>query len=384
MFDPESAVVEALTSETLKVPPYPAVAMRLSKLLAKPDFMMDDVVKVLASDPTLAARVMGAANSSAVRGNGQEIESLSEAVRRIGSKRLSRIALASGVADAATAAGPLQELKSLVWRQSLCCAFVAQQVAPLRSLDSERAFLIGLLQGFGSTVVLGALEDACASHAAEAGQAPEAWLQIVARREAQAGAFLAKQWQLPQAIAEGLGSSREVTPMRELVRSARQVVSLMERHPRVEQQHLAGLVPSPEEQKALLLLLPKLPDVVSALEGGDSKTRASVEKLILKSNSVRTPEADSFNVLVFKGKQAIEFRGAIADRNTLALRGTQPLAENWLAKVEIEHDPKLVVWLRVTRCVPVEGGYAVEAQPFALNGDEAQYWAGLVSEAGVG
>lgn len=383
MFDPEIAVVEILTSGRLKVPPYPAVALRLNTLLANSDFSMTEVIEVLGADPALAARVIGCANSAALRGSGREINSLSEAVSRIGAKQLAQVALASGVADSACQGGPLQEIKFLVWRHSLCCGFVAQELAPHRSLASDQAFLIGLLQGFGSTVVLGALEEVCAQNPGQALKSQSGWLQLVARRQAAAGVYLAKQWELPAAIAAELNvkPSAELSPIQQLVATARQVVSLMEQRASVTDADLAPLVRDLAERQALLKLLPELPGIVNELAGSSPGRAGKADKLILKSSSVRQVAVElGLTVLVQQAKKTLEYQGAIVDRNTLILRGQQPLQENWLAKLALQAEPPLELWMRVTRTVPDGDGYAMDAQPFALNGDVQTRWATLVAK----
>ena len=104
------ALAQVVTQGDFTVPPYPAVALRLRRVLESDRHGIADVVKVIATDPALAATVLAAANS-ALFGNGSAITSLSAAVGRLGERALGALAIVSGMGAAAVAGGVLLDVK---------------------------------------------------------------------------------------------------------------------------------------------------------------------------------------------------------------------------------------------------------------------------------
>src|SRR5258706_5565130 len=131
-----AALTELVMRGDFAVPPYPAVALRLRRLLERPNYGVGEVADVIAADAALAASVLGTANSALYRSGDAEIASLSRAVNRLGARTVSAIAVAAGVGQAATQGGQLFDVKYRVWRRSITSALTCQKLAPLRGLDA--------------------------------------------------------------------------------------------------------------------------------------------------------------------------------------------------------------------------------------------------------
>jgi HD-like signal output (HDOD) protein len=93
----QRALTHVVSRGDFVVPPYPAVALRLQRLLGKDGYGVGDVAEVIAADAALAATVLAAANS-ALLGGASPITSLSRAVNRLGARTVTefRIELAYG------------------------------------------------------------------------------------------------------------------------------------------------------------------------------------------------------------------------------------------------------------------------------------------------
>ena len=60
----QRALTDVVSRGDFVVPPYPAVAMRLQRLLAREGYGVGEVADVIAADAALAATVLAAANSA--------------------------------------------------------------------------------------------------------------------------------------------------------------------------------------------------------------------------------------------------------------------------------------------------------------------------------
>src|ERR1700761_5624005 len=78
----EKALLAMMDAGAVKIPPYPAVALKLNQVLARPDFGLSDIIAVLSADQSLVASVLRAANSAYF--NRGEVTSLQQAVLRVG------------------------------------------------------------------------------------------------------------------------------------------------------------------------------------------------------------------------------------------------------------------------------------------------------------
>ena len=130
------ALASVVSTGDFTVPPYPAVALRLQKMLASDRYSTAQVAAVIAADAALAATVLAAANS-ALLGVGPVITNLNGAINRLGARTVGAIAVASGVSSAAVSAGVLLDVKFRVWRRTMICALACQRLAPARALATR-------------------------------------------------------------------------------------------------------------------------------------------------------------------------------------------------------------------------------------------------------
>src|SRR5258708_1695564 len=114
MLDPiEEALRAVIERGAFKVPPYPAVALKLGEIVRRQSFGLPDILAVLSSDQSLVADVLRCANSAFF--NRGQVTSLQQAVLRIGADEVGRLALAAGLASQIRSPGSLQILKRQIW-----------------------------------------------------------------------------------------------------------------------------------------------------------------------------------------------------------------------------------------------------------------------------
>jgi HD-like signal output (HDOD) protein len=199
----QRALTEVVSRGDFTVPPYPAVAMRLQRLLAREGYGVGEVAEIVGADAALATTVLAAANS-ALLSAASAITSVSRAVNRLGARTVGSIAMASGVGAAALSTGVLFDVKFRVWRRGMTCALACQKLAPGRGLDAEEAFLAGLLHGFGRSIAVASLEQLLKTHQPPRPLSVHEWLNIAEQQRAALAHAVALSWELPEAIAKAV------------------------------------------------------------------------------------------------------------------------------------------------------------------------------------
>ena len=155
------AFVQALASELSKgkvdLPSFPDIALRVRKVLADEQVSQEQVVRVVGSEPALAARLMQIANSAAINFTGKQITELRTAINRMGHNmvRSASIAFAMSQLKKVDSLKGLEEPLDSLWRASAAVAAMSYAVAKRYSkVNPDTAMLAGLLHGIGKLYIL--------------------------------------------------------------------------------------------------------------------------------------------------------------------------------------------------------------------------------------
>jgi HD-like signal output (HDOD) protein len=146
-----------LAGESLELPSFPEVALRVRKALGNPDIAVDDVVRMVSAEPSLAVRLLQLANSVALNPGGQKITALRIAIARIGFNlaRSATIAFAMSQMRRADAWRGLERRFRELWEESAHLAAMSHAVAKrARGLVADQAMLAGMLHAVGKLFVL--------------------------------------------------------------------------------------------------------------------------------------------------------------------------------------------------------------------------------------
>jgi HD-like signal output (HDOD) protein len=160
--DPQAfAFVQALANELSKgkvdLPSFPNIALRVRKVLSDENVSQDNVVRVIGSEPALAARLMQIANSAALNYSGKPITELRTAISRMGFNmvRSAAIAFAMSQLKKVDALKGLEKPLDELWRRSAAVAAMSHAVARYFSkVNPDTALLAGLLHGIGQLYIL--------------------------------------------------------------------------------------------------------------------------------------------------------------------------------------------------------------------------------------
>ncbi len=151
------AMTRDLAAETLELPSFPDIAMRVRRALGDPDVVLDDMVRMVSAEPSLAVRLLQLANSVALNPTGQRVTTLRAAFARIGFNlaRSATIAFAMSQMRRAEAWRGLETHFRALWEDSAQLAAVSHAVARrVRGMNADQAMFAGMLNAVGKLFVL--------------------------------------------------------------------------------------------------------------------------------------------------------------------------------------------------------------------------------------
>jgi len=369
----ERALTDVVSRGDFVVPPYPAVALRLQRLLKREGYGVGEVADVLAADAALAATVLAAANS-ALLGVGAPITSLSRAVNRLGARTVGSIAVASGVGAVSVTSGVLQDVKFRVWRRAMTCALACQKLAGARGLVPEDAFLAGLLYGFGRSIAVASLEQLLKTHQPPRPLSASEWLNIAEQQRAALARAVAKNWQLPPSIADAItGAVHEKSELNELVLHADRVAGDLDAG-RMPQAHV------PAEIRLIDELIAALPGALEAFAppAPQPTTRPSPPSAMLaKPNHALDGElrAKSLAIADRRTKAAATLTCIAVAPTGVEVESSRPFQESSVVRLSVgEANSHFEPWFNVVLCVPSGSRYRVELELFSPTRETREQW----------
>jgi HD-like signal output (HDOD) protein len=146
-----------LSSGKVELPSFPDIALRVRKVLADDNVTPDKIVRVVSSEPALAARLLQIANSAALNFSGRAVTDLRTAVARMGFNmvRSAAIAFAMSQLKNVHALKGLERQLDELWHRSASVAAMSHVVARrLSKVNPDTALLAGLLHGVGELYIL--------------------------------------------------------------------------------------------------------------------------------------------------------------------------------------------------------------------------------------
>lgn len=215
--DRHTATPHARVQDILLLPPLPAIALKLLQLLGRDDCDVQELARLIEQDPGLAARIVGIANS-AYFARPTPVCSVADAIVRVLGLNLVR-GIAIGIALSKPfdpSACPDFQLDRY-WYRAMCSASLAVQLAPLAHLPETAhncLFLSGLLHNLGQLVLVHAFPDRMSQVFRAWAREPEQGLlaletKHLAITETEAGALIARRWQLPNGVIDVIEFRRD-------------------------------------------------------------------------------------------------------------------------------------------------------------------------------
>lgn len=184
-------VIADIQADGLELPGFPEAVLRIQRTLQFPDASVDDVVRILSSEPALAAHALRIVNSVVFRLRDGEITDLRTAVNRLGFNLVRSIAVAFAIQQlrlGETYSPAARAEIETIWRDSVNTASICFVLAKhCTQVNADQALLAGLLHVLGrlylvmrieagdETASMDPLGSASAWHAAIGKAILEAW-----------------------------------------------------------------------------------------------------------------------------------------------------------------------------------------------------------------
>lgn len=364
---------ELVARGDLVIPPYPAVALRLRRLVEGEKFALSEVAETAAADPALAAALLRVANSSLYGSSSAVITSLGRAVHRLGARSVAAIATAAAVGSDAVAQGPLIDVKYRVWSRSVTCALVCQRFADPKIVDPEEAFLAGLLHGFGRCVAVACLERLLPSLPQQSMSLKD-WMRAAEPHRAELARRVAQQWQLPEPLLKvvvGDLSDAPLSPMGALVALGESIASQVEQGLSIDPM-VTGAGAVPVEPRALETFLQGLPSAIEALiQPPKPSKRPKAQSAVVKLSTALSGSLRPISLVVFDlrvHREPVRLTAIALSMDGIVLESPRPMQESCVARLSLGEGPGAMEgWFSVVLCVPERGHFRIEVQPFAPN-----------------
>jgi HD-like signal output (HDOD) protein len=389
-----SEIDRLVAKDQVRIPPYPAVALRIDQLIRTEDFGLEELARLVSSDQRIAVDVLRVGNTT-FYARGGPVTSVRQAVTAIGAKNVAKIALAVGLGAEAAAPGRLAPLRRQAWLDALASAFLCQAVSPVRGLAPEVAFSAGLLHDFGRIVAIAAIEHLLARRDDVEAHAAADWGALVDGLHLGLGLSVATRWQLPPLLVDAIANHHAVTlaspahaALVETVAAVDGVTALLHEGVSISADDLprAPLL-RPFEYGPILDGVERVAEFVASFETDEPVRPAEpAPSLVAPEPHPRQegPPPPSAAATLKLGARKVECRFLGIAATHCVLTAAEALPENQLVTLEIASTPPVVGFAWVKVAWPEGGATSMLVQPYAFSKDALSAWNALVKSTGVG
>jgi HD-like signal output (HDOD) protein len=146
-----------LSAGHIDLPSFPDIAVKVRRVLSDSKSSVEQVVRVVGSEPALAARLMRVANSASINRSGKPVRDLRTAVNRLGYNMVRSAAMAFSMSQMRNSnkLASLAPYMNDLWERSTYVAAYAYVLARTCSrVNPDEAMLTGMLHGIGKLYIL--------------------------------------------------------------------------------------------------------------------------------------------------------------------------------------------------------------------------------------
>ena len=149
-----------LVSRIHELPPLPTVVTRALEMLSDPGVDLGAVEQLIGKDQSLVSKLIKISNS-ALYGRLNRVESLQQALTRLGAKTTKSLVLSASMQTYFLKSNPgMQKWGQFLWQHAAECGMAARRIAVATGFDEpEKAFVGGVLHDIGKLVLLLVGED---------------------------------------------------------------------------------------------------------------------------------------------------------------------------------------------------------------------------------
>jgi HD-like signal output (HDOD) protein len=206
-FDFVRTLAAELSAGNVDLPSFPEIAVRVRRVLSDPKSSVEQVVRVVGSEPALAARLLRISNSASLNRSGRPVNDLRTAINRIGYNMVRSASMSFSMAQIRKSnklAGLEHHLNDLWERSTLVAAFAYVLARNCTKVNPDEAMLTGMMHGIGKLYVLTRIVD----H-------PELFAsntllnQIITEWHASIGKAILENWNFSESMAQAVGDQAD-------------------------------------------------------------------------------------------------------------------------------------------------------------------------------
>jgi putative nucleotidyltransferase with HDIG domain len=200
----------SVVAQLRTLPSLPSLYFRIMEALASPDTPLEQIGDIIASDPSMTAKILQLVNS-AFFGIARRISNPTDAIQFLGVSRVRSLVLSLHVFSCFDQVHPRNFSIERVWKHSMSTALVAQKIARRQDADAtfvDESYVAGMLHDIGEVMLATSLpekyEKAVKLAAEQQIALVDAEREIFGVTHAQVGAYLLGLWGLPITIVEAV------------------------------------------------------------------------------------------------------------------------------------------------------------------------------------
>ncbi len=207
-----ASFVEGLASDLnkgdLELPMFSGTAVRIQRAFQVEEVNIDEIVRLISSDPAIAARVLELANSAAIRGN-RQITDLRQAVIRMGDKMVQSSVMTFAMRQVERNSDLSDSSKTKlreIWIESIELAARCQVIAKAYTkLNANEALLTGLLSVVGRLYIILKSEQCGVEDDADLEQVLADWHPAISKA-------IGESWNMSDDLVNALEHQLETDP----------------------------------------------------------------------------------------------------------------------------------------------------------------------------
>jgi HD-like signal output (HDOD) protein len=206
-FDFVRTLAAELSAGNVDLPSFPEIAVRVRRVLSDPKSSIDQVVRVVGSEPALAARLLRISNSASLNRTGRAVTDLRTAINRIGYNMVRSASISFAMAQIRKSnklVGLEHHLNDLWQRSTLVAAFAFVLARNCTKVNADEAMLTGMMHGIGKLYVLTRAIDHPELFASET-----TLTQIIGDWHASIGKAILENWNFSESMAQAVGEQSD-------------------------------------------------------------------------------------------------------------------------------------------------------------------------------
>jgi HD-like signal output (HDOD) protein len=208
-FDFVRTLAAELSGGNVDLPSFPEIAIRVRRVLSDPKSSVEQVVRVVGSEPALAARLLRISNSASLNRSGRPVNDLRTAINRIGYNMVRSASISFSMAQIRKSnklAGLEHHLTDLWQRSTLVAAFAYVLARNCTKVNPDEAMLTGMMHGIGKLYVLTRAIDHPELFASD-----NTLNDIIGDWHASIGKAILENWNFSEAMAQAVGEQADFT-----------------------------------------------------------------------------------------------------------------------------------------------------------------------------